>query len=80
MNLKVRILIINNLRKGRFKGAMRELVRGSLIMAERGWPSRSRPECRIGDEWFVKQKNGARPAVKLVSVRGIQSSLNWGRD
>ena len=33
MNLKVRILIINNLRKGRFKGAMRELVRGSLIMA-----------------------------------------------
>ena len=50
MNLKVRILIINNLRKGRFKGAMRELVRGSLIMAERGWPSRSRPECGLGDE------------------------------
>ena len=54
MNLKVRILIINNLRKGRFKGAMRELVRGSLIMAERGWPSRSRPECRIGDECLRK--------------------------
>ena len=45
MNLKVRILIINNLRKGRFKGAMRELVRGSLIMAERGWPSRSASAC-----------------------------------
>ena len=54
MNLKVLILIINNLRKGRFKGAMRELVRGSLIMAEPGWRSRSRPECRIGDECLRK--------------------------